>query len=349
MNLFSVFSGIGGFDLAFQWAGFQVVGQVENDNFCQRVLHKHWPYVPKWGDIRRVSGGEVRARLRLRHDHPIAIDVLAGGFPCQSFSKAGKRKGTADDRYLWPEMLRLVRELRPRIVFFENVTGLISLALGEILADLEGEAYTVFPPLVVPACAVSASHIRDRVWVVACANELRRHESEGIGQPGHDQERHNASRQRGGRTEFHAAVAGGEAVAYADDDRSQAGLFGRGIWDAPAGSGQELVNAQCTGFQGQNWQDIRTNQSARSSRWLPQSSMGRADDGLSGGMDGTWGFPAYPGQAQKTWEAPRTVPHRVAHHSARLQAIGNAVVPQVVYPFACAIGELLGELNTWEK
>lgn len=369
---FSLFSGIGGIDLAFEQAGFEIIGQVENDDFCQRVLRKHWPHVPKWGDVRKVRGSEVETRLRLRCGNPRAIDVVAGGFPCQPFSHAGERRGKGDDRYLWPEMLRLIRELRPRIVFIENVTGIITLALHEVLSDLESEAYTPLPPLVIPACAVSASHIRDRVWVVAYANTFRRSEPPPFATSSRDETRHPASCERGRRTEFYAPFSGGADVA--DSDRCGTGIFGEGVRDAPAGSGQSMGNTnrkrqQTRGRKNETRQFVPVHtgmvNSCRAGREKrdfasesggagypaggfdtgggneqAESSLGRADDGIPGWMDR--GFPAFPGQPQKEWEAPRTITERVPKHAKRIAALGNAVVPQVVYPFAVAIREWLG-------
>lgn len=152
---FSLFSGIGGFDLAAEWAGFRTVCFVEKDDYCQKVLKKHWPGVPIIGDIRDVKGKEFEA-----------VTLVTGGFPCQSFSHAGKRKGKADDRYLWPEMFRVIKLIRPTWVLAENVPGIIRLALNDVLSDLESEGYST-ETLIIPACAVNAPHRRDRVWIVA--------------------------------------------------------------------------------------------------------------------------------------------------------------------------------------
>ena len=169
----SLFAGIGGFDLGFERAGMKCAWQVEIDDFCQKVLEKHWPGVDRHGDIRECG----------RHNLE-PVDVIAGGFPCQPHSMAGKRRGKADDRNLWPEYLRLVREIRPRWVVGENVPGLISTMLDEVLSDLEGEAYTV-GTLVVPAVAFDAPHRRDRVFIVADAERGRLQQGAGsAGQAG---------------------------------------------------------------------------------------------------------------------------------------------------------------------
>lgn len=155
MKVGSLFSGIGGIDLGLERAGMQIAWQVEIDPFCRRVLEKHWPNVPKYGDIRELRGDELEP-----------VDLICGGFPCQPFSYAGKRRGKEDDRYLWPEMLRIIKALKPRWVLGENVAGIVNLALDTVLSDLEGEGYET-ATFIIPACAVGAPHRRDRVWIIA--------------------------------------------------------------------------------------------------------------------------------------------------------------------------------------
>lgn len=175
----SLFSGIGGFDLAAQWMGWENVFQVEKDSFCQKVLAKNFPNTKRYGDIKEFDGTKYRG----------AVDIISGGFPCQPFSTAGKRKGTKDDRYLWPEMLRVIREVQPTCVVGENVYGLVNWSGGmvfeQVCADLENEGYQV-QPVILPACGVNAPHRRDRVWFVAysASNNDRRakrklHQSDG--------------------------------------------------------------------------------------------------------------------------------------------------------------------------
>lgn len=158
MRFISLFAGIGGFDLGLERAGMQCVGQVEYNPFCQRVLKHHWPHVKLIGDIHDVTADSFGT-----------AELICGGFPCQPFSAAGNKKGKSDARYLWPEMLRVVKAYRPTWVIGENVVGIINMALDTVCIDLENENYSV-QPIIIPACGINAPHKRDRVWFFAHAN-----------------------------------------------------------------------------------------------------------------------------------------------------------------------------------
>lgn len=183
----SLFSGIGGFDLAAKWLGWQNVFQVEIDPFCRQVLCNQFPDTKRYNDVTQFYTTEYDG----------AIDVISAGFPCQPFSVAGKRKGSQDDRYLWPHLLRIINQLRPTWVVAENVAGITSMVHEEnfigmaaqralwleneihytrqqyiidtICKDFEYVGYSVIP-IIIPACAVGAWHRRDRVWFLAYAN-----------------------------------------------------------------------------------------------------------------------------------------------------------------------------------
>jgi DNA (cytosine-5)-methyltransferase 1 len=157
MRVLDLFSGIGGFSLGLERAGMTTVAFCEIEEFPRRVLAKHWPHVPIHHDVRTLKGADVGA-----------ADVICGGYPCQPFSLAGKRGGAEDDRHLWPEMRRLVDELRPAWVIGENVAGHISMGLDSVLSDLDALEYSC-RAFVIPACAVGAHHRRDRLWIIANA------------------------------------------------------------------------------------------------------------------------------------------------------------------------------------
>ncbi len=156
----SFFNGVGGFQLAAEWIGWENVMSCEINKLLNQITKYYWPNCIQYEDIRDTDFTIYRNK----------IDIITGGFPCQPYSLAGKRKGTEDDRHLWPEMLRGIREIQPAYVVGENVFGLINwsggLVFDEVQADLEAQGYEVFP-FVLPACAVGAPHRRDRIWFVA--------------------------------------------------------------------------------------------------------------------------------------------------------------------------------------
>lgn len=179
----SLFSGIGGFDLAAEWAGLKNLFNCDTDTYCRQVLKYHFPYAEQYTDIRTTDFSVWRGQ----------VDVLSGGFPCQPFSLAGKRRGADDDRYLWPAMLEVIRTVRPTWVIGENVFGIASMVLPGTVVDLDGKAVDGFEgveverqryvlnticeeleqegysvqPFVIPACSVGAPHRRDRIWIIA--------------------------------------------------------------------------------------------------------------------------------------------------------------------------------------
>ena len=160
MNHGSLFSGIGGFDLAAEWMGWDNIFHCEWNTFGQKVLKHYWPNAFSYENICTTDFTIHRGK----------VDIITGGFPCQPYSLAGKRLGKEDERHLWPEMLRTIREVQPRWVVGENVFGLVNwsggLVFHEVQADLEAQGYEV-QPYILPAVSVNAPHRRDRVWFVA--------------------------------------------------------------------------------------------------------------------------------------------------------------------------------------
>ena len=193
LRTLDLFSGIGGFSLGLESTGFfETIGFVEKDKFCQKVLKKHWSNINIEDDIRNVKGERY------------AADVVTGGFPCQPFSVAGKRKSTADDRYLWDEMLRVIRETKPRWVIGENVEGIVNInegmVLRQVLNDLENEGFKS-QCIIIPASGIGAWHQRKRIWIMAYSDsnrhvsEIRRGNGKEKGIPVQDREKDSTSRK----------------------------------------------------------------------------------------------------------------------------------------------------------
>lgn len=219
----SLFSGIGGFDLAAQWMGWENVFHCEINKFGQRVLHHYWPESIQYHDITKTDFTIHRGR----------VDIISGGFPCQPFSAAGKRLGTADNRHLWPEMLRAIREIQPRWVVGENVRGLINWSKGlvfeQVQIDLENEGYQV-TPFLLPACSVNAPHRRDRIWFVAYSGLQRqtKRQQRSMGANQLCEERSSPDTEAQGR---------GEGIRQkADSERRKMGEHGQERNDSRTGS-----------------------------------------------------------------------------------------------------------------
>ena len=268
----------------------QCVAQVENDDYCNRVLAKHWPNVRRYKDVKEVHGAMVHTvgqSTKLEPPHSLEqpsttptgtgirghddrkcttclppAELIAGGFPCQPYSVAGKRKGAADDRNLWPEFRRIIEEFRPRYALIENVPGIINLYLDTVLSDLEGLGYT-WAAVTVPAAAFDAPHIRERLFIIAHSNN-------------------------GGR---------GQLLQHQHRQQQQAPNAGSNGQVQPMGHAHG-------GRRQEQWQPITIqgraawSETQRASRWSPEPAICRVASGI---------------------------PHRVD----RLRALGNAVVPQV--------------------
>lgn len=320
----------------------KIAWQVEIDPFCRRVLEKHWPHVPKYGDIREVKGSELEP-----------VDLVAGGFPCQPFSYAGKRRGKEDDRYLWPEMLRIIKALKPRWVLGENVAGIVNLALDTVLSDLEGEGYET-AMFIIPACAVGAPHRRDRVWIVAYFKTGEQEQSKHNNREEHQREAqigHGVGTSRRGsagdfaegierpsrttpkvskimadtsgtrREEFDTSTVAKEQRYATRSSNKDNVAYPRSVLP----QGQQ--NRQGQGeFRGEGWSDL-------------ESRLGGVLDELSHRMD-RCRWPAPFGCEQYEWEPPRTVSEKLPYHRQRLQALGNAVVPQIPEIIGRAIMEV---------
>jgi len=346
----SLFSGIGGFDLAAEWMGWQNVFHCEINPFGKKILKHYWPDADSYEDIKTTDFTIYRGR----------IDVLSGGFPCQPFSLAGKRKGAEDDRYLWPEMLRAIDEIRPRWVIGENVAGLVSMVQPEIdetdlesqtnlqgeidsqtvqeyqqyvvetvCSDLEHLGYSV-QPIIVPACAIGAPHRRDRIWFVAYAS------SDGSNRT--PNEASNSTRRQN-RNEIKQPTIGSKVRSPTNSDNTRANDITDGFDNEWAqkdkkwrGESQSKFGACCCNgndantyvkiLQGEpNGRDaviIRQKSEQQSSRLIcstwsqfpTQPPVCSRDDGVPNRLDGI---------TFSKWR------------SESIKAYGNAVVPQVVH------------------
>ena len=310
----SLFSGIGGFDLAARWAGWDNLFNCEIDLFCRTVLKYHFPDAEQYGDIKTTDFAVWRDR----------IDVLSGGFPCQPFSQAGKRKGTKDDRYLWPEMLGVIRSVRPRWVVGENVIGIVNWSKGlvfeQVCSDLEAEGYEV-QPFVIPACGVNAPHRRYRTWFVAHRSDARLEDvrqkrqntvlSGGITSDtqcfrGYQLHQDIQSGQSNGK-EFDN-VSGKRNVADTNCKRLQRCKNKRSVGEIRTEQQKQFAGSFCP-----HWQDFPT-----------QSPVCSRNDGLSYGLDGIT-FPKWRKES--------------------IKAYGNAIVPQVAY----RIFETINEYETLSR
>ena len=296
----SLFSGIGGFDLAAEWMGWENKFHCEWNPFGQRVLKYYWPEAETFHDITKTDFTKYANK----------IDILTGGFPCQPYSTAGKRLGKADDRHLFPEMLRAIREIAPRFVVGENVRGLTNwnggMVFDEVCADLENLGYQV-APVIIPACAVNAPHKRERIWFVAYSNkssaeysiQTRRDLSTSQSCNGNAPHPNgNGFNQRNGNDEINASE--GRFDALNDVNELQ-----RGFEKNESAFSRSIIEESITSVQRNNFQNFPT-----------QPPVCGGDDGLPTELDGI---------TFSKWR------------NESIKAYGNAVCPQLVLQIFKAI------------
>ena len=288
----SLFSGIGGFDLAAEWMGWENVFHCEWNPFGQKVLKHYWPNSISYNDITKTDFTIHRG----------TIDIITGGFPCQPYSSAGKRLGKDDERHLFPEMLRCIREVSPRWIVGENVRGLTNwnggMVFDEVQADLEAIGYEVLPFLL-PACAVNAPHRRDRIWFIAYSDSNTRRAAESNE---HEEGQYILSRASRFGIQRTATNTGHER-------RIQCGISGQISKEERISANQRSefrISSQaiCNGCK-PNWQNFPT-----------VSPICFGDDGISKRLDGI---------TFSKWR------------NESIKAAGNAIVPQVVHQIFKAI------------
>jgi DNA (cytosine-5)-methyltransferase 1 len=247
----SLFSGIGGFDLAAEWMGWENLFHCEFNPFCQRILKYYWPNSKSYGDITKSTFTEFRGR----------IDILTGGFPCQPFSTAGKRKGTDDSRYLWPEMLRVIREIQPRYIVGENVRGLVSwdggLVFDTVCSDLEAEGYEVLPVLL-PAAAVNAPHLRQRIFFIA--HSVNSGHCTKRGEISKEDRIQEINRQTMDSWEFDGTNLSSEIIAHANHKGGSSGLGDAEFSDSSSGNASDTESNGRNGGECEQRQGVKTNQ-----------------------------------------------------------------------------------------
>jgi len=296
LNVLDLFSGIGGFSVGLEATGkFKTIGFCEKDKFCQKVLQKHWQGTEIYEDIRNIDGTKIKA------------DVITGGFPCQPFSTAGKRKGTEDDRYLFPEMLRIIKETQARWVVGENVQGIVNMSEGKVLQgihnDLETIGYEV-QSFIIPASSQGAWHKRNRVWIIAANTNSRMcRGGRTIGQGGEKQNR--------------------ERIYFKEKEQTKQHLWSKAIGHNVISGETKISNSNNIGCKGHSLQS----------------------DNLQKGNNTTENVNSSFKKQQTWWETQQLicgVPDGISYEldkdrTNRVKSLGNAIVPQIATEIGKAI------------
>ena len=285
-----LFSGIGGFSLGLESAGVaKTVAFCDYEKWCQKVLKKHWPHVPIYGDVKELT------HERLKADGIDTVDIITGGYPCQPFSVAGRKKGEEDPRHVWPEYFRLIKELKPTWVIGENVSGHIKLGLDTVLENLESEGYTA-RTFSISAASIGANHKRERIWIVGNSTSNGRNKSKSnktfesvIGQS-----------KEGGMLKPERASDVENSRRSSGREQSSGDKESFGLWS----------------FETSEW-STDTNQITGSS----ERAKTMADTNCERGQEtlGWWDVEPDVGR----------VAHGVPQRVDRLKGLGNAIVPQI--------------------
>jgi DNA (cytosine-5)-methyltransferase 1 len=386
IKILDICSGIGGFSLGLEaTGGFDTVAFCEFDDFCCKVLNKHWPNVPIYKDLKEIGNDPARIIQE--------FDLICGGIPCQPFSLAGKQKGKEDDRHLWPYMYAIVKSKKPTWVIVENVGGFVNVALDDVCLDLETQGYAT-QSFIIPACSVEAPHKRDRIWIlgkytsefekplvdtdsirphehktteeessrrgsetsttttsndVANSKELEDHEHDNGERTQQDRE-HRVSQQPRGEGSLGGKQDVADPKLVSSDSISDSGSNTKteseqgqktGNLDRSSGR-QDVAYSNSEGLEGseeagdtqksrEEREQLASRQDSSLSKGHTQSELGGVADGIPTRLDGHLGFEREP-------NIPRVatgIPDRVN----RLKALGNSIVPQIVYNIGLAILE----------
>ena len=336
-----LFSGIGGFSLGLEsTGGFETVGFCDNEPFAQKVLKKHWPNVPIYEDVRNVGVETIGYR---------GVDIITGGFPCQSVSVAGLQKATEDDRWLWPEMFRIIKEIRPTYVLGENVRNLVSINNGvvfeQVCVDLESEGYET-KSLILPASSQNAPHLRYRCWIISVLADTRCE----YGQQRNAAELDKKQTKRSSRTVYDKSGSEGQStnVANTNDtrDRTSRSRIDKN-WEKEVKGWEEQPQFEPSRYSEDVSNTISQRGRSGKSRgkdaedawelsrseehWQRNTGggLGGTGDGVSKRIHGHWG---------DNWEegTPR-VAEGQKNRAQRLKALGNSVIPQIPAVLAKAI------------
>ena len=325
LNVLDLFSGIGGFSVGLEATGkFKTIGFCEQDKFCQKVLRKHWNDVPIYEDIKKLDARKINA------------DVVVGGFPCQSISIAGKQKGKDDDRFLFPQMLRVIKEVKPKWIIGENVQNLLNISNGEILQgihnDLEACGYEV-QTFSISASSQGAWHKRARVWIVASNTNSRLSigENEKIQTRGDTfdngssadvsdskcNKRQDTSTRQGGASKI-------RGIYSQEKKQTSHDLWGKtSRCNAPLGKQKNVTDTDKFGTQIQTQREHTSikmlGSTSKESWWKTQSNLCGVPDGVQ--------YELYPNRAN------------------RIKALGNSIVPQIVTEIGKAIIAAEKEMN----
>jgi len=355
LRTLDLFSGIGGFSLGLESTGFfETIGFVEKDKFCQKVLKKHWSNINIEEDIRNVKGEKY------------AAEVITGGFPCQPFSVAGKRKSTADDRYLWDEMLRVIRETKPRWVIGENVEGIVNInegvVLRQVLTDLENEGFKS-QCIIIPASGIGAWHQRKRIWILAYSNNNGSYRSQGNATKQSSNEQKDRLSFRDDKDvpntntgfsirENEEIQSRGNAITNGSKDVSNTNSFRYGGWSSEGCSNTEWSFLQ----REQEGCEMGSEVKGCNRNVSNSSSEGSQGCGIQHNLEREQRSEEFitktSSERQQTWWETQSelcgVPNGVSYEldkdrSNRIKSLGNSIVPQIARQIGLSIME--AELN----